>query len=220
MASVPTFSPNPYSDFEPSQWSNPYSSFQNSGIPFPASYVGWPTDSMGNPIQAPPGMTLNQTPSQPPAQTAAQMPNAQWGINNAMLAGQYGNPRSGVPVDSVLTQMQNNNAAYGIGGQGQGPIEAARLAQIKMAQGQSPGAQQAAQGAGAASPSGLTSQQYLSLLAHPNPVVTPGATVPQAASSAQPGPGMLQQFLANYKPGATGPGSGFTNSFYKALGGA
>ena len=79
MVSVPTFSPNPYANFDPSQWTNPYSSFQNSGIPFPASYSGWPTDSMGNPIgatSATPGLTPGQTslPSTPATAAPASTP--------------------------------------------------------------------------------------------------------------------------------------------------
>jgi hypothetical protein len=71
----------------------------------------------------------------------------------------------------------------------------------------------------AAGPGGLTAQQYLQLRANPGRVTTPGATVPQA-SSATPGPGMLQQFLANWNPATSGPGSGFQQSFSKALRGS
>jgi hypothetical protein len=74
----------------------------------------------------------------------------------------------------------------------------------------------AAAPAATSNPSGLNAQQYLQLLANPGQVTTPGATVPQA-SSAQPGPGVLQQFMQNWRPQASGPGSGFTNNFYQAL---
>lgn len=217
MADASQLQLNPYALFDPSQWANPYSNYQSSALPA-ASYVGWPTDAMGNPIQAPQGMTINQTPAQPAAAQASQTPNAQWAINNAMLSGQYGNPKSGVPVDSVLTQMQNNNAAYGIGGQGQGPIEAARLAQIHAAQGQSPSAQQAAPAAATgANSAGLTPQQYMALRANPGPIPTYGATVPQASPSQQPGAGVLQSFLQNWKPASSGVGSGFQQGFANAL---
>lgn len=39
---------------------NPYSQYPN-GIP-PTSYRGTPTDAQGNPIQPPPGTTLNSNP--------------------------------------------------------------------------------------------------------------------------------------------------------------
>jgi hypothetical protein len=55
------------------------------------------------------------------------------------------------------------------------------------------------------------------MLANPGPVATPGATVPQASSANQPGPGVLQNFLANWQPASSGAGSGFTQNFNSIL---
>src|SRR4029077_2145522 len=38
--------------FDPSQWANKFSPFPDKPIPFPASYVGTPTDALGRPIQS------------------------------------------------------------------------------------------------------------------------------------------------------------------------
>jgi hypothetical protein len=255
MASVPTFSPNPYANFDPSQWSDPYSPFQSGPIPFPSTYSGWPTDSMGNPIQpqagsgigqpsaaqiaagpAPasaPGTTLNSS----PASQAYQM-NPQTGMmapNPAAFSA--GNFAGGVDPQTGQTLMQANaavNRYYNpqpvsqVGGQSQGwggtgGTVGGQMMAPSAASMQAPWAAQAAAPAPpapAANPSGLSSAQYLQLLAHPNPVVTPGATVPQAPTSYQPNNSVLQQFLANWAPAKSGPGSGFQQAFAKGLKGS
>jgi hypothetical protein len=200
MASVPTYSPNPYANFDPSQWSNPYSNFQSSALPFPSSYVGWPTDAMGNPIQAPPGMTLNSSPAQPAPPVAPQVTQ--------------------VPYRAPSNVMLGSSSGVGPGGIGSGSPNTIGANLSWPNGGGAPSSAPAAAPAPAANPSGLSSQQYLSLLAHPNYVQTPGATVPQAPSSATPGAGMLQQFLANWSPATSGPGSGFQQAFSKALRGS
>jgi hypothetical protein len=199
MASTPTFQSNPYADFDPSQWANPYSNFQNSAIPFPATYSGWPTDASGNPIQAPPGMTLNSSPAQP---AAAATPQQQ---------GRYMMTSPGGQVTGGAAGGEN----AGMGGATGGTVIPAQYQYM-------PAQQQAAapMPTPAANPAGLSSQQYLQLRANPGHVMTPGATVPQSASSATPGPGMLQQFLANWNPAQSGPGSGFQQAFNKALRGS
>jgi len=204
MASIPTFSPNPYGNFDPSQWTNPYSSFQNSGIPFPASYSGWPTDAMGNPIAKPPGMTLNSSPAQPAPAAAPQVTQVPYSPPNNIMLGSS----SGVGPGGIGAGSPNTIGANLFQGASAAPSPAAMAAAAPQAP------------APAANPSGLSSQQYLQLLAHPNYVQTPGATVPQAASSAQPGTGMLQSFLNNWNPATSGPGSGFQQSFSKALRGS
>jgi hypothetical protein len=233
MDSPPPFMPTEYGNFDPSQWSNPYSSFQNTGIPFPASYLGWPTDSMGNPIQPTPGMTLNSTP-----QSAAGLPSSPAaGAAPAAAAPQAS--AGGIPASNLQQQRlaQLNAAPYnnalssvnsGLGGWGSGGVSPSQAAIQQMAlagqtQALSGGMpqQQAAPAAAPAGPSsGLTAQQYLSLLAHPNPVTTPGATVPQSAQAYQPSNGVLANFLANWKPATSGPGSGFQQGFAKALRGS
>ena len=78
-----TFDPqNPNALFSPDQWLNQFSNFNSKAIPWPSSYVGWPTDAMGNPIgggpvrqrraaaaapaaagSSTPGTTINSTPA-------------------------------------------------------------------------------------------------------------------------------------------------------------
>lgn len=224
MANVPTFAPTEYGNFDPSQWTNPYSSFQNSGIPFPASYSGWPTDSMGNPIQAPPGMQVGQpsaaaaAPASTPGTTLNSTPNApQSGILAGMPAGAQAAAGSGSPFGAMGGQLAGWQALAN-------PEQAAAGntygdPYLNMVAGQQ-APQQAAPPTPAANPSGLTSQQYLQLLAHPNPVATPGANIPQSAQSYQPNNSVLQQFLANWTPAKSGPGSGFQQAFAKGLKGS
>ena len=204
MASVPTYTPNPYGNFDPSQWANPYSSFQNSGIPFPASYAGWPTDANGNPIRMPPGMTLNSSPAQPapaPAPAAQQMMPS--GPSNIMLGSSSGVGLGGIGAGSPNTIGANLFLG---------------LAARRLARGHGRSRAQASAPAPQAGPGGLTAQQYLQLRANPGYIATPGATVPQSQTSYQPGSGVLQQFLANWNPAQSGPGSGFQQQFAKALG--
>lgn len=245
MDSPPVFSPNPYANFDPSQWSNPYSSFQNKGIPFPASYMGWPTDAMGNPIaatSATPGLTPGQTsaaaaPASTPGTTLNSSPTgggSPWMGNSSayrpptQAGGQYTvNPAAfsalGGSVDPSTGQTiyQANRALQGYYTPAGSPGAMAGLSPADMSglnQAITGGGQQAAAPTPAASPSGgLTAQQYLSLLAHPNPVTTPGATVPQSAQSYQPQGGGLAQFLAGWNPAQSGPGSGFQQGFNRAL---
>jgi hypothetical protein len=261
--------------FGPSQQKNPYSQFAGQPLP-PTSYVGWPTDAQGNPIKAPPGMTLNSTPAQAAPQAPPQAPppanspiTNQLASNAAMqrilqnnaqgLSGSFGGtPGSGNQAPSVygdpigLAIRANapppgygpygysaNQAAMGITPQ----IAAARAAAFgapgataqSIAAQEGPGGALAAQTPGqqvqaapAAAPaggaggpvnsSGLTAQQYLSLLANPGHVTTPGATGPQAPTNFQPSNNVLAQFLANWKPAQSGAGSGFQQAFAKALG--
>jgi hypothetical protein len=196
MASTPTFSPNPYANFDPSQWQNPYSNYQNSALPFPSSYAGWPTDAMGNPIQPQPGSGIGQ-----PSAAAAAAPAATPGTT--LNSTPYTLPQGLSPQQQRYDSNAYNNM---IGAQMSEAFPQQNMATTP-----------AAAAAPAANPSGLTSQQYLQLLAHPNPVQTPGATVPQSAQSYQPSNGVLQQFLANWKPAQSGPGSGFQQGFNKAL---
>jgi hypothetical protein len=183
MASTPTYQSNPYADFDPSQWTNPYSNFQNSAIPFPATYAGWPTDASGNPIQPTPGMTLNSSPAQPAAPAAATPSNpliqtlnpAEYAAAHAAAAAAPAAPAA-APAVPTSTPLQVGNP--------------------------------------------LTSQQYLQLRANPGHVTTQGATAPQAASASPMNSNVLQQFLANWNPAQSGPGSGFQQAFSKALRGS
>jgi len=194
---TPTFAPNAYSGFDPSQWSNPYSQFSGA-LPWPASYSGWPTNALGQPIQPPPGMTLNSAP-----QAAAPQPVAPQG----QTVGQGTMQALGMDGNPQVAQLL-------LGSLGMSPSVQNSI--IGQSTGQ-PGAAAPAMSS-TPNPAGLSSQQYLQLMANPGKVVTPGATVPQSATSYQPGSGVLQQFLANWNPAQSGPGSGFTQGFAKALG--
>jgi hypothetical protein len=203
MADAPTFQSNPYGSFDPSQWANPYSNFYGKALPWPSSYAGWPTDAMGNPIQKPPGMTLNSTPQQ--AAPAAAAP----------ASGQGFSPQQA----GAILQATGNWGLSPQGPSGRGPVnnQAALDSMTTLMRGYQP-QQQAPQAAAPAAAAGQPSyDQVLSLLANPGKVTTPGATVPQAAASGQPGPGVLQNFLANWQPAASGPGSGFTQNFNTIL---
>jgi hypothetical protein len=192
MASTPTFDPNPFANFDPSQWTNPYSNYYGQKLPWPASYAGTPTNAQGQAIQPPPGMTLNSTPAQP--QAAA--PAAQTG------------PPLGSPASGLYQQ------GYGDWSQLDPLLGHSSLPQAAQ-QAQAAAAAPAASSA-AAAPNNW--QQTLSLLANPGKVTTPGATVPAAPSTGgQPTPGVLQNFLANWQPASSGAGSGFTQNFNTIL---
>jgi hypothetical protein len=186
------FQSNPYADFDPSQYSNPYSQFSSGALPWPASYAGWPTDAMGNPIQPQPGMTLNSSPAQ--AQQAPAAAAAQPAANPIRLAT--------TPEGMPAGQTSLGRGVVGSSWQPQQPMQQqqAAVAPPQPLQVGNP----------------LSAQQYLALKANPGPVSNPGATVPQAVSTAG-GPGVLQHFLANWNPAAGGPGAGFQQGFAKSL---
>jgi hypothetical protein len=196
MGDTPTFQSNPYGSFDPSQWSNPYSNYYGKALPWPATYAGTPTDAMGRPIAAPPGMTLNSTPAQPQQAATQSLPALGSGAR-AMYDAGYGDW-------SQLDPLLGRSSIPGqVAGQGQ-----------NVAGGGMSGATQPA--AAAAAPNNW--QQTLSMLANPGKVTTPGATVPQAAATAgQPSQGVLQNFLANWQPASSGAGSGFTQNFNTIL---
>lgn len=189
MASTPTFNPNPYANFDPSQYLNPYSQFYGQALPWPSSYAGTPNNALGQPIAAPQGMTLNSTPAQPQAPAMNPAAAAPAGAPNAPGSLFYGmNPGGSGP-----------GAAFGGLSQAFG--------------GGAPAAAPQAAAPGAAN----NWQQTLSMLANPGHVTTPGATVPQAQSSTGVQPGVLQNFLANWQPAQSGPGSGFAQNFNALL---
>jgi hypothetical protein len=110
---------------------NPYTPFQN-GIPFSGGagpgigyLTGSPTQAWsGQPIQPPPGTTLNQTPQTPQAPAPAPAPSqgvpAQYAINNSMINAMGQGVQPGASVDNVVNMRAQNNAAYNQGGFGPG----------------------------------------------------------------------------------------------------
>lgn len=191
MASTPTFTPNPYANFDPSQYLNPYSQFSGQALPWPSSYAGTPNNALGQPIAAPQGMTLNSTPAQPQAPAG---PSPQGGHFVSMGGG--GQFTGG-------GQYQSGQMA------GQNVLPQQQWVPDQQQQ------QAAPQAAAPTMPNNW--QNTLSMLANPGHVTTPGATVPQAQSSTGVQPGVLQSFLANWQPAQSGPGSGFTQNFNALL---
>lgn len=181
--------------FDPSQWSNPYSNYYGKALPFPASYAGTPTNALGQPIAVPQGMTLNQTPAQP---QAPQSP----GFLQPGMQGYQGQP---IRMATTSEGMPSGETSLGRG------------VVVGQPQQQQPMMQSPAQAPMAAPQAGNNWQTTLAMLANPGKVTTPGATVPQASSSATPGPGVLQSFLANWQPAQSGAGAGFTQNFNTIL---
>ena len=80
MVAQTQFDPqNPNALFSPDQWLNQFSNYNNAALPWPSSYSGMPTDAMGNPIQPPPGMTINSSPAAPAPAAPAAPPQQQYG---------------------------------------------------------------------------------------------------------------------------------------------
>ena len=206
MADASQLQLNPYALFDPSQWQNPYSNYQSSALPV-ASYAGMPTNFAGQPIQMPAGMTINQTPAQPQAAPAAAVAGGGVNPNQALINAIYqGGGQSGGGFGGQGSSTSGGNGALLtqllMGGGGGAPVASAPAAQPAAAP---------------TNNAGLTTQEYMAMRANPGPVPTYGATVPQSASSAQPGTGVLQSFLQNWKPAQSGPGSGFQQGFSHAL---
>ena len=215
MADTPTFQSNPYGSFDPSQWSNPYSNFYGKALPWPSSYAGTPTNALGQPIAQPQGMTLNQTPAQPQAPAAAAPGGGAGGwFQIAPGVMGYGSPQTAnqgrLMQTSAGGQVSGGAASVNAGLQGGQNIPAQYQFMPQQQQ------QQAPMAAAPTAPNNW--QNTLSMLANPGHVTTPGATVPAAApGGGQPSPGVLQNFLANWQPASSGPGSGFTQNFNTIL---
>jgi hypothetical protein len=192
--------------FDQSQFSNPYSLFKGSALPFPPSYAGTPTNALGQPIQQPPGMTLNSTPQQPQAPAAS----AQAQIPQFLPYGGGSGTGGAAGGENALGSGQVPGGQQSLGGYMVNPAYAIQQMQQQHA------AQQAPQAAApAATPNNW--QNTLSMLANPGHVTTPGATVPQAQGSTGVQPGVLQSFMQNWKPAQSGAGSGFTQNFNTIL---
>jgi len=249
MASTPTFTPNPYANFDPSQWSNPYSQYYGQALPWPSSYAGTPTNALGQPIQPaqpqpPQGLSLNSTPAQPQAPAAAPASNpfanvqipqgqntavaeprggmtpTQWqALSPAQRSAAMG-PMSQYASGLAMMPSGNNFVASGSNPSGSNPQASNALAWMNAGgSGFNQMQQQGAPAAAAPAPPNNW-QNTLSMLANPGHVTTPGATVPQSPTSYQPNNGVLQAFLQNWQPAQSGPGSGFQQGFNKSLRGS
>jgi hypothetical protein len=249
---------NAFAMFSPDQWSNQFSNFNNQPIPFTqplAAYPGgsgWPTDAYGNPIQMPPGMTLN-SPAAAPATPAPAAPQQQ-GLTpgqmmvlaaqapgNMMPGGSGRGPVNSQPMLDMYAQLEaagRTPRAPGSGPQinpNMGLMDQLQanpqLAQQVLQQAQAgrgaaaPAAATAAAPAGGGAPGGapgqLTYQQYLQLLSNPGPAPSYPVTsqFPQAKPGWQPvsGMGPIQNFMSNFTPAKSGPGSSFQQAFANAM---
>lgn len=201
--------PNTYAPF---QGQIPFGGGTGPGVGFMA---GWPTDAMGKPIQAPPGMqigapsqpatpgtTLNSPPASAGAPVGTPLARAQaMGATPQQLAGMISQmsptiPGTNQPNPNYTSLMAN--AAAGAMAPGQ-PATASASAP-------------AAPAAPATNDAGLTRQQYLSLLANPGNPAMPGAAPPGPGQTptGTPPPNVMQAFLA------ANPGS--KTGFAKTLG--
>ena len=219
--------------FDPSQFANPYSQWNKQALPFMGQYAGAPTDAHGNPIQSyqtaqqahDAWAAANPAPAQAPAKTPGVTLNSAQQLYNQMAApsamNPTGNPAFGasewgfglgaqgaVDRNSPAYQMDPSGAGTGAGGAGTGV----------------PGTIGGGQ-AGAAPPAAAPqnpidmNQAYLSALANPGKVTTPGATVAQSAPPSASS-GVLQQFLQNWQnQGSPTQGAGNYNNkgFFDAL---
>jgi hypothetical protein len=231
--------------FDPTQWSNQFSNYNNQALPWPSQYVGTPSNAMGQPIQPPMGTTLNSQPAPAAAPAAAaqsspfanvQIPQGQ----NTALAQPFGGldksqwdaltPQQRGPAQAAMQRYQagvsmapsdpfvashNNPSGFNPQSAGAGAMMGSGISgwdqMLSQAQAAAPPA---------AAPQGQNTMglnSALSMLANPGHVDTPGATVPQS-SSYQPQNSVLQQFLQNWQPAQSGPGSQFQQGFARALG--
>jgi hypothetical protein len=237
---------SPYALFDPTQWSNQFSNYNNQALPWPSQYVGTPSNAMGQPIQPPMGTTLNSQPAAAAPAAAAQSSSSPFANvqiprgQNTALAQPFGGldksqwdaltPQQRGPAQAAMQNYQaglsmapsdpfvashNNPSGFNPQSAGAGAM---------MANGINGWNQMLSQPQAAAPPAAAPQGQNtmglnsaLSMLANPGHVDTPGATVPQS-SAYQPQNSVLQQFLQNWQPAQSGPGSGFQQGFARALG--
>ena len=114
-----------------------------------------------------------------------------------------------------IANLNMNRTAVGGMGAGNNVINTGPSYASSM-QGGGAAAPAAAAAAGAMGPSGLTRQQYLSLLAHPGPLPTYGAGPPQAGQTptGTPAPNVMQAYLATQG----GKNTPFVNTLNKLQG--
>jgi hypothetical protein len=236
---------SPYAMFDPTQWSNQFSNFNNQALPWPSQYVGTPSNAMGQPIQPPMGTTINSQPAVA-APAAAAQPSSSPFANVQIPRGQntaVAQPFGGLdraqwqalpPQQLAVASNARDEYQAGLAGTPSDPFVAshnnpsgfnpqvtagARMGLAGDAWNQMLSQPQAA-APPAAAPQGQNTMglnSALSMLANPGHVDTPGATVPQS-SAYQPQNSVLQQFLQNWQPAQSGPGSGFQQGFARALG--
>ena len=217
--------------FDPSQFSDPYSTYNKMALPFMGQYAGAPTDAHGNPIasygqaqQAHDAWNAANPAPAPAAKAPGTTLNSAQQLYNQMAApsamNPTGNPAFGasewgfglgaqgaVDRNSPAYQMDPSGAGTGAGGAGTG------------VPGTIGGGSAAAPAAPAPSNPIDMNAAYLQALANPGKVTTPGATVPQSAPPSASS-GVLQQFLQNWQnqgQPTTGAGNYNNKGFFDAL---
>ena len=199
MADDPDIKAYPYM-FDPSQLANPYTQWNKQALPFMGQYAGAPTDARGNPIQS----YQDALAAQKAAQAAAVAAPPAKGTTLNSAPQQYDKPT--INEGGMLPSGQN----YGTSSPTYIP------ATLNYSQSQPQAAPQQAPAAPAAPAGPDMNAAYLAALANPGKVTTPGATVAQSAPPSSQS-GVLQQFLANWKPGANPAGTYNPNLFPDAL---
>ena len=103
----------------PDQSQNQFRKFNKCGVAvWPSSYAGMPTNAMGQPIQPPPGTTLNSSPQPAAPQAAAPQPNSAQQLYNQMSGPSALHP-TGNPAFGA------SEWGFGLGAQGGGGQELA-----------------------------------------------------------------------------------------------
>ena len=204
---------------------NPIQPQAGSGIPSPGS-----AQAAGSPA-APPGTTLNSMPGagQPGGQInyagmGSAGPAVQELMNNYQAAQAKLSPQQLYDQQQTramdtsnaqnIANLNMNRTAGGGFGAGNNVINSGPNYAAPMQAGAA--AAPTAAAASGAMPSGLTRQQYLSLLAHPGPLPTYGAGPPQAGQTptGTPSPNVMQAYLATQG----GKNTPFVNTLNKLQG--
>jgi hypothetical protein len=193
--------------FSPDQWLNKFSPFQGKPIPFPAQYQGVPTDALGNPIQSyldAQSQAAAAAAAPPPAQASPVTLNTNpMEMRNAALTGQ---PGAAMAYGANFAPQGSPPGIQQMYGQ--------NFAAFTPTRNWSANAPAAAPPARPAGPD--MNAAYLAALSNPGKVTTGGATVPQSAPPSNQS-GVLQQFLQNWKPGASAAGNYDPGLFVNAL---
>ena len=164
MVAQTQFDPqNPDALFSPDQWLNQFSNYNNAALPWPSSYSGTPTNAMGQPIQPPPGTTLNSAPASPAP--AAPAPSAtSW------------NPTMGLQALANMSGKPVQSSAGGVMPTGQNTgLDHPQYIPSSYVYPQAAAPQAAPQAAAPTAPNNW--QNTMAMLANPGKVTTPGATL-------------------------------------------
>ena len=200
---------------------NPIQPQAGSGIPSPGSAPA------AGPQPSVPGTTINSNPAQSAGPNQLTAIGQMMGMSDPSQL--YNSPAGQQQVSQVLNDQMRNQQLQAMQTQsdvraGQGGFGNMPGGAFNPNPGYTPSfTQQAAQpqaaqpaASGAMGPSGLTRQQYLSLLANPGPAPTYGAAPPQAGQTrtGTPAPNVMQAFLATQG----GKNTPFVNTLNKLQG--